>query len=112
MNDFLDMLVVVFAVLAVAGLAAICLMFLSKREGIRKAGFYVTVVLGIYTATVGARIGSLLLSGKTAFAVVLGCISVAAFVLERMSKGEEKKLLIARITATAALVLGMANAFM
>lgn len=111
MLTFLDLLVLVFMVLSAVSLLALCLMFLVRKPVVRKVCFYIVVALGIYAATVGARIGTFMFPTQTAIAVVAGIISIAAFVLERMSKENEKKFLIARILSAVALVVGICNAF-
>ena len=112
MLTFLDLLVVVFMVLAALSLLAMCLMFLVKKPIVRKVCFYMVVALGIYAATVGVRIGTSLFPAQTAVAVLAGGASIVAFVMERRSKNDEKKFLVARIIASVALVVGICNAFL
>ena len=45
-------------------------------------------------------------------AVVMALAAIGAVVLERLSKDSEKKFRLAQILASAALVIGMFNAFM
>ncbi len=112
MLTFLDLIVVVFMVLTAASLMAACLMFLVRNPKLRRICFYVVVALGVYTATVGARIGSFLFPMQTAVAVLGGAASIAALVMERRNKDNERKFLIARILSAAALVVGICNAFL
>ena len=46
------------------------------------------------------------------FRVVLALAAIGAVVLERLSKGSEKRFLLSQILASASLVIGMFNAFM
>lgn len=112
MLNFLDLLVIVFMVLSALSLLAVCLMFLVRKPVIRKVCFYIVVALGIYAATIGARIGTFLFPMQTAIALAAGAASIVALVLERRYKGDDKKFLIARVVATAALVIGIFNAVM
>lgn len=112
MLTFLDLLVVVFMILATVSLLALCLMFLVHKPIVRKVCFYIVEALGIYVATVGVRINGYMFPGQSVIAVLAGIACIAALVLERMSKGDEKKFLIARILSAAALVVGICNAFL
>ena len=113
MMNFLDLLVVSFMALLAVGLLAICLMFLTKKPVVQKASLYVAAALALYTAAMGAYIGSTaMFASQAALGVAAGVAAIAAVVLERVSKGDEKKFLAARIVAAAALVIGTLNAFM
>lgn len=108
----LDLLIVVFMGLVAAALLSLLLMFLLKNKIAKKVCFYVVAALGLYVSTIGLRIG---LGGwfpeQIGIGIIAALASVGAFVLELCSKGDEKKLRIARIAVAVALVLGMANAF-
>ena len=54
----LDLLVIVFMVLASVSLLALSLMFLVRNPRIKKVCFYIVALLGIYMGYVGFRIGS------------------------------------------------------
>lgn len=111
MFTFLDALVIVFMALAAAGLLSLCLMFLVKNRKLQKVSLYVAVALGLYLCTVSVRIGFPLFPVQAALGVALGGVSVAALVLERLSKDDEKKFRLARILAAVGLVVGLVNAF-
>lgn len=111
MVTFLDAIVLIFMVLSAMSLLALCLMFLVRKPRLRKICFYIVVVLGIYAATIGIRIGKFWFPMQTAVAVLAGIGSMVAFVIERRSKNNEKNFLIARIVSAAALVVGICNAF-
>ena len=106
----LDLLVVVGMGLVAATLLSLCLMFLLKNKTAKRVFFYIVAALGLYASTIGIRIG---FSGwfpeQIGLGVLTALMSIGAFVLERVCKGDEKKLRIARIVAAAALVLGIAN---
>lgn len=112
MVTFLDLMVMVFMVLAAGGALALCMMFLARRPRIKQVCLYVAAALGVYVCTVSVRIAGSMFPEQMIAGLVLGLGSVAAVVLERMSKGDEKKQKIARILAAASLVLGLANAFL
>lgn len=113
MFTFLDLLIVVFMVLTAVGLLGICLMFLVRNQRVRKISFYLVAAMGLYASTIGVRIAVTgYFMGQLWIGILLGILSIAAFVLERMSKGDEKKFKIARILAAVALLLGIVNAFM
>jgi hypothetical protein len=106
----LDLLVVVFMALAAVTLLSLSLLFLIRSKKVQRICFYIVSALGVYMAYVGIRIGFGMFPIQVAIgiAVVLACIG--AFVLERVSKGNEKMFLIARIISASALVLGLFNA--
>ena len=111
MLTFLDLFIVVVMVMIAVSLLALCLMFLSKKPMLKRVCFYIIAVMGIYLGYVGVRICWPGFMGQVTVAILMALVSAAALVLERISKGDEKKLKIARIMASAALVVGMANAF-
>ena len=109
----LDLLVIVFMVLAAAALLSLCLMFFLKNVTARKVLFYIVSVLGLYVSSIGFRIG---ISGwfpmQITVGIVVALMSVAAFVLERVGRGNEKMFFIARIVSGLALVIGFFNAIL
>ena len=111
MFTFLDLLVVVFLVLAAVSVLAASLMFLMKNKKVQKISFYTVVVLGVYISTVGIRVLSVDFPIQLAISAAMGLLSAAALVLERLSKGNEKKFMIARIMAVVALIVGIVSAF-
>lgn len=108
---FLDLLVVVFVGVSAVSLLAVCLMFLVRKPLIQRICFYIVVALGVYCGWVGMRIGSFHFPMQTGIGAVAGMMSIAALVLERMHKGDEKKFFAARIFSAAALIIGILNAF-
>ncbi len=107
----LDLLIIVFMVLAAVTLLSLCLMFLIRNKTAGKVFFYIASVLGLYVSWVGFRIG---FGGMFPLQIVIGVLTalmcVGAFVLERVGKGDSKKFLIARLISAAALVIGFFNA--
>ncbi len=107
----LDLLVVVFMILAALTLLSVCLMFLIRNKIAKRVFFYIVSAIGLYMSWVDIRIGfGGLFPVQIAVGIVSALICIGAFVLERVSKGNEKLLLIARILGAAALVLGLVNA--
>ena len=111
MLNFLDLLVVVFMVLAAASLLALCLMFLVRNPRIKKVCFYIVAALGIYAGSIGIRTGGFLFPGQTAIGVIAAAVSIAAVVLAIISKGDGKRFKIAQLMAAGALLAGIASAF-
>ena len=107
----LDLLVIVFLVLGALTVLALSLMLLIKNKTARKVFFFIVSVLSLYICSIGLRSG---ISGMFVAQIIVGILTVlmtvGAFVLERVSKGNEKMFLFARVLATAALVLGFLNA--
>lgn len=109
----LDLLVIVFMALAAVTLLSLSLMFLIKNKKARKVFFYVTSTLGLYMSWVGFRIG---FGGMFPSMMIIGIITtlvcIGAFVLERVSKGNDKMFLIARILSAVALLVALFNAIL
>ena len=112
MVTFLDLLVVVVMVLCAVSLVAMALMFLVKNQKVKRICLYLVAALGVYMGYVGFRIMWVNSLAQTGLAVALALAAIGAVVLERLSKGSEKKFLISQVLASASLVVGMFNAFM
>ena len=110
MLNSLDLLVIVFMVLAAVSLLALCLMFLVREPRIRKVSLYLVAALGLYAGFIGIRIGGALFPMKTAAGVISAIMSLAAIVLSACGGENKKKAAAARFAAAAALVIGMINA--
>mgnify|MGYP007081480481 CR=1 FL=1 len=106
----LDLLVIVFMVLASVSLLALSLMFLVRNPRIKKV--CIVALLGIYMGYVGFRIGSGLFPVQTALGVLVAVAAIASIVLALTCKNNEKKFKIARLVAAGSLIVGFANAFM
>ena len=99
--------------LAAVTLLSLALMFLIRNKTARKVFFYIASALGLYMSWVGFRIGfGGLFPLQIAIGVLTALMCIGAFVLERVSKGNNKMFLIARIISAAALVLGFFNAIL
>ena len=112
MVTFLDLLVVVVMVLCAGSLVAMALMFLVKNKKVKRICLYLVAALGVYMGYVGFRIMWVNSLVQTGLAVALALVAIGSVVLERLSKGSEKKFLLSQVLASAALVIGMFNAFM
>ena len=112
MTTFLDLLIVVVLALAAISLVAMVLMFLVKNRTVKRICLYIVAALGIYMGYVGCRILWPGFAAQVALAVLLALMSIAAVVLERRSRDSEAKFLTAQIMASAALIVGMVNAFL
>lgn len=108
MTTYLDLLIVVVLALAAVSLVAMTLQFLVKNRTVKRICLYIVSALGIYMGYVGCRILWPGFAGQAALAVLAALVSVGAVVLER----RRGKLLTAQIMASAALIVGMLNAFL
>lgn len=108
----LDFLVVLFMGLAAITLLSLCLMFFIKNKTVKRIFFYVVLATGLFLSYIGLDMG---ITGWFTSQITLGAITIAAiiaaFVLDRIARGDEGKLRVARITGAVALLLAMANAF-
>lgn len=111
MFTFLDLLIVVSMALVAAGVLGLALMFLVKNRKVQQVCLYLMAALGVYIGTVGLRINWLGFEAQAGFAILMALVCVAAVVLERVKKGDDKFFRISRILAAVGLVLGLANAF-
>ena len=112
MVTFLDLLVVVVMVLCAVSLVAMALMFLVKNKKVKRICLYLVAALGVYMGYVGFRIMWVNSLAQTGLAVVMALTAIGAVVLERLSRDNHKQYLAAQIMASAALVVGMFNAFL
>lgn len=110
MPNSLDLLIILFLVLATFSLLALCLMWLVKKPLVRRICLVALAGTGLYLAAMGAYIGRFVFMGQTLAAIVLGAAAIAAVVLELVGKNEKPGLL-ARLLATASAVLGIFVAF-
>lgn len=112
MNTFLDLLIVVVLALAAVSLVATVLMFLVKNRKVSRVCLWIVAALGIYMGYVGLRIMWVNSAAQSALAVLMALAAIGAIVLERLSRDNRKMYLTAQITASAALIIGMFNAFL
>lgn len=110
MFNSLDLLVIVSMALIASALLSLALMFLVKHPTVRKVSFYVAAALGVYVGTVGLRILSVEFPLQFALAAALLLLSIAALVVERLSRGSEKRFLVARVMVTVSVIVGLMNA--
>ena len=101
MVTFLDLLVVVVMVLCAVSLVAMALMFLVKNQKVKRICLYLVAALGVYMGYVGFRIMWVNSLAQTGLAVALALAAIGAVVLERLSKGSEKKVRLAQGRAAA-----------
>ena len=111
MNTFLDLLILVVMVLAAVSLVAMVLMFLVKNKVVKRICLYLVAGLGIYVGYVGLRILWPMFPGQSLIAVLVAMTAIGSVVLERLSRNNKKLFLTAQILASAALFVGMLNAF-
>ena len=112
MVTFLDLLVVVVMVLCAVSLVAMALMFLVKNKKVKRICLYLVAALGVYMGYVGCRILWPGFLPQVILAVAMALTSLGAVVLERLSKGSDKKFRLAQVLASVSLVIGIFNAFL
>ena len=112
MITFLDLLIIVSMVLIAASFLALVLMFLIRNKTVQHVCFYVAVALSLYVGYVGIQINWPDFSSQASLSVVLALVSIAALVVGRLKKNDDKMFLCARIAAAAALVIGTVNALL
>ena len=107
----LDFLILIVMALVAVSLVAMVLMFLIKHDKVRRACLYLVAALGIYVSCVGLRLLWPNFMGQVFVAVLTLLASLAAIVLERLSKNSNKRFLAARLMASVALLASLINAF-
>ena len=112
MMNSLDLLVIVFMVTVAAALLSLALMFLARGPRLKQVCLYIASALGAYTGYAGIRIGLAGFPVQVAVGLIAAAAAIGAIVLERLSKGNNKKLAASRIIATASVVIGMVNAIL
>lgn len=112
MMNSLDLLVIAFMVIVAVALLSLTLMFLARRPRLKQVCLWIVSALSVYAGYVGIRIGLVGFPVQVAFGLAVAAAGIGAIVLERLSKGDKKKLAISRLMAAAALIVGILNAFM
>ena len=107
----LDFLILVVMALVAVSLVAMVLMFLIKNDKFRRVCLYLVAALGIYVSCVGLRLLWPNFMGQVFVAVLTLLASLAAIVLERLSKNSNKRFRAARLMASVALLASLINAF-
>ena len=102
MTTFLDLLIVVVLALTAVSLVAMVLMFLVKNRTVKRVCLYLVAALGIYMGYVGLRIMWINSTGQSILAVLMALTAIGAIVLERFSRDNRKKFLIAQVMASTA----------
>jgi hypothetical protein len=108
----LDLLIIVSMALIAASFLSVVLMFLIRNIKVQRVCFWITAALGVYIGYVGIRITWMDFDGQAILAAAMALVSIGAFALERVRKGNDKMFLYARIAAAAALIIGTANALL
>ena len=107
----LDFLILIVMALVAVSLVAMVLMFLIKNDKFRRVCLYLVSALGIYVSCVGLRLLWPNFMGQVFIAVLTLLSSLAAIILDRLSKDNKKRFLAARLMASAALLASLINAF-
>ncbi len=107
----LDLLIVVFMILAAVTLLSLCLMFFLKNKTAKRVFFYIATALVLYVSWVGFRIGiGGLFYGQIIMGIITANLGLSALFLDIFGKGSNRLFLIARIVSVASLVLAFVNA--
>lgn len=110
MLNSLDLLIIVFLAVAVTGLLALCLLFLSRKPLVRRISTFALAGLSLFLAYGGLYIGLTGFPVQAAVAVIAAIAAVSSVVLELAGKNEKSGKL-SRIFSAAGVVLGLAAAF-
>lgn len=108
----LDLLIIVSMALIAASFLSVVLMFLIRNNKVQRVCFWITAAFGVYIGYVGIRITWMNFDGQAILAAAMALVSIGAFALERVRKGNDKMFLYARIAAAVALIIGTANALL
>lgn len=108
----LDLLIIVSMALIAASFLSVVLMFLIRNIKVQRVCFWITAAFGVYIGYVGIRITWMNFDGQAILAAAMALVSIGAFALERVRKGNDKMFLYARIAAASALIIGTANALL
>ncbi len=108
----LDLLVIVFMVLAVLTLLAVSLMFLIRNKIAKYVFFCITTVLGLFVSLIAFLIGfSGFFQIQMAVSLLTAVVGIGAVVLAIVGRKHKALFLIARLASIAVLVVGFFNAF-
>ena len=112
MITFLDLMVIIALVLLGGSIVAALLMFLLKNKKAKKVFLYISLVLALYLASIGLRIGFLgYFESQMFLSFIVILLVVGSIVLDVLSKKNEKFPLISRVVALIAVVFGFLSAF-
>ena len=107
----LDLLIIVVMALAAVSLLAVAGMFLVKNQKVKCVCFYIVSALAVYIGYVGCRIMLPTSLPLALLALALAAVSIGAIVLSLVKKDDGRMFRTAQIMSSAALLLGMVNAF-
>ena len=110
METFLDLLFVVGAALAVLSCAVLALLFLVRRESVRRWALYAAAALGLYLGYVGFRINRFVSPAQSILALVLAGVGIGAVALTLLPRSTQRQHQSARLMAAVSLIAGPANA--
>ena len=104
----LDLLVIVFMILAATTLLSLCLMFFIRNETAKRVFLYIASALGLYMSWVGFRIGfGGMFPLQMGIGILTALMCIGAVVLERRNTENS---LVARLISAAALIVAFFNA--
>ena len=111
MLNSLDLLVIVFMVLAALSFLALLLMFLIKNKIVRSVSIGLSTLVTVATAAFAVYVCGVDYLGQSVIGVLAALGAISAFVLDILNyKLKNDKIgLAARITSAAALVVGVIN---
>ena len=109
MMTSLDLLIIVTMMLIAVSLMAIVLMFLVRNRIVKKVCLYLVSGLSIYMGYVGVNIQWPNFIGQALIALITILVGIGAIVLEGVSKDYGKRLLLAQMLGTVALIAAIFN---
>jgi len=108
MMTSLDALIITFLVLSGLSLLGLLVMFLGRKERVKKVGFYYTTMAAIGLTTINVLCHPPLYIAGYLLVIGFGLLAVAALVLHIRKKTPEKRKL-ARIMAAVSMMAAIAD---
>ena len=109
--DPLGALVITFFALSVISILGIGLLFFTKNEKRKKGIFYGLSIWGLVIAYCNLQMCYSFMTGSIIIAVLLGLLAVAAVLIQRFGKSENR-FKAAQMLAAVSVVVGMVDTFM
>lgn len=109
--DALGALVITFVVMSVISVIGVVMLYVAKKEKLKKGMFYFLTVWGMIIAYCNVLAIPPMWTGEIILAGVLGSLSVIGLLIQLCMK-KENKFNIARILVTVSVVAGMIDCFL
>jgi len=111
MLNSLDALIVAFFGMSFVSILGVILMFLTKNEKWKKGIFYGLSIWGLVVAYFNVQTHFSYMTGGIALALVFGALALAAMIIEKFGKNENR-FKAAQMLAAVSVVAGMVDTFL